>query len=176
MERMLTYEQRTHLVDLLMRQDKMSMAHAIENRVPFLDHRIVEFAKAVPTGRKIGGGPASLAGPPGPQTKRLVKELAARHFGDAFTKRTKAGFALPIRAFFGDPRFAGVFERYGAVLGRTGLFEPAAVARAYARARAPHAPSASVELLWILLMFAVWWEISFEGGWTRMGGQRSGAG
>ena len=176
LERMLTYEQRTHLVDLLMRQDKMSMAHAIENRVPFLDHRIVEFAKAVPTSRKIGGGVASLVGPPGPQTKRLVKELASNHFGTRFVQRTKAGFALPIRAFFRNPRFTGVFERYGAVLGRTGLFEASAVAGAYERARAPQAASASVELLWILLMFAAWWEVFFEGGWTRMGGHRPSAG
>ena len=39
---------KTYLVELLMKQDQMSMAASIESRVPFLDHQLVEFAAALP--------------------------------------------------------------------------------------------------------------------------------
>ncbi len=44
----LKYEMQTYLVDLLVRQDKMTMAHGVENRVPFLDRRVVDFARTLP--------------------------------------------------------------------------------------------------------------------------------
>ena len=50
----LKYEMRTHLVDLLVRQDKMMMAHGVENRVPFLDQQVVDFARALPADHLVG--------------------------------------------------------------------------------------------------------------------------
>ena len=44
----LKYDMQTYLVDLLVRQDKMTMAHGVENRVPFLDRRVVDFARTLP--------------------------------------------------------------------------------------------------------------------------------
>ena len=49
----LRYDMRTHLVDVLLRQDKMMMAHGVENRVPFLDHHIVEFARSLPAASEM---------------------------------------------------------------------------------------------------------------------------
>ena len=46
--RMLYADQKTYLVELLMKQDQMSMATSIESRVPLLDHTFVEFAARVP--------------------------------------------------------------------------------------------------------------------------------
>ncbi len=53
--RMLYTDQKTYLLELLMRQDQMSMAWSIESRVPFLDHTFVEFAMRVPDRLKIRG-------------------------------------------------------------------------------------------------------------------------
>ena len=50
----LKYEMRTHLVDLLVRQDKMTMAHGVETRVPFLDRQVIEFARALPAEHLVG--------------------------------------------------------------------------------------------------------------------------
>ena len=47
-DKQVKYELKTFLPDLLIRQDKMSMAHSIENRVPFLDNEIVEKAFSIP--------------------------------------------------------------------------------------------------------------------------------
>ena len=48
LERLLYTDQKSYLLELLMKQDKMSMAASIESRVPFLDHELVEFAAGVP--------------------------------------------------------------------------------------------------------------------------------
>ena len=53
---MLYADQKTYLVELLMKQDQMSMACSIESRVPFLDHTLVEFAARIPDRLKIRGG------------------------------------------------------------------------------------------------------------------------
>ncbi len=53
--RTLYADQKTYLVELLMKQDQMSMAASIESRVPFLDHTLVEFAAQMPDRLKIRG-------------------------------------------------------------------------------------------------------------------------
>jgi asparagine synthase (glutamine-hydrolysing) len=52
---MLHADQKTYLVELLMKQDQMGMAASIESRVPFLDHEVVEFAATIPDSLKIRG-------------------------------------------------------------------------------------------------------------------------
>jgi asparagine synthase (glutamine-hydrolysing) len=51
--RMLYADQKTYLVELLMKQDQMSIANSIESRVPLLDHQFVEFAMSIPDHLKI---------------------------------------------------------------------------------------------------------------------------
>ena len=48
LQRLLYTDIKTYLVELLMKQDNMSMAASVESRVPFLDHRLVEFALQIP--------------------------------------------------------------------------------------------------------------------------------
>jgi asparagine synthase (glutamine-hydrolysing) len=67
---------------LLMRVDKMSMAHSIETRVPFLDEDLVEFALTIPTGLKCKHG----------QTKYLLKQAARGIIPDEIIDRKKWGF------------------------------------------------------------------------------------
>src|SRR6201999_693077 len=53
LEHMLYADRKTYLVELLMKQDQMSMAASIESRVPFLDHQLVEFGAALPDSMKL---------------------------------------------------------------------------------------------------------------------------
>jgi asparagine synthase (glutamine-hydrolysing) len=92
----LRYEMRTHLVDLLLRQDKMTMAHGVESRVPFLDRHVVDFARALPSEHLVG--------------KVVVKELARRSFGEAFAYRRKSAFNLPLAQYFRSAAFVTVME------------------------------------------------------------------
>jgi len=71
---------------LLMRVDKMTMAHSLEARVPFLDHRLVEAACAMPTAWKLEGGRA----------KSLFKDAVRGLIPDAVIDRPKVGFGAPV--------------------------------------------------------------------------------
>jgi asparagine synthase (glutamine-hydrolysing) len=72
---------------VLMKVDKMSMAHALEVRVPFLDHALVEFAARVPSDRKF----------PGLKTKALYRKAMEGVLPGFVLERGKQGYSLPIK-------------------------------------------------------------------------------
>ena len=132
------YEMQTHLVDLLLRQDRMMMAHAVENRVPFLDRQVVEFARSLPV-------------TPG---KAIVKDLARRYFDDAFVDRRKSGFNLPLGQYFRAPRFIELMEdRLLPGMASRGLVDATVVRRWWRRALS--APS-TTEGFWIPVALELW--------------------
>jgi asparagine synthase (glutamine-hydrolysing) len=71
--------------DVLVKVDRMSMAHSLEVRSPLLDHRILEFAAALPTRLKISGNRGKL----------LLRGLAARRLPAVIQSLPKRGFAIP---------------------------------------------------------------------------------
>ena len=103
------YEMQTYLVDLLIRQDKMTMAHSVENRVPFLDRKLVDFTRSIAS-RHLVGDAITLRDPRMRSTKLLLKRLAAKLFDDRFAYRTKSGFSLPLADLFAGPRAARLME------------------------------------------------------------------
>lgn len=80
---------------LLMRVDKMTMAHSIEARVPFLDHDTVEFARRLPTRFKLHDG----------LQKAIVKKAASRYLDKDIVYRKKQGFGAPMEEWFKEPEF-----------------------------------------------------------------------
>lgn len=144
------YEMRTHLVDLLMRQDKMTMGHGVETRVPFLDRHVIEFARALPAGHLVG--PSTATGVP--TTKVVVKELAQRSFGAEFTCRRKSAFNLPLAQYFRSAGFVTLMEdRLLPGMKSRGLVDVGVVRRWWRRALS--AP-ATTEGFWILVALEVW--------------------
>ncbi|HEX8029232.1 MAG TPA: asparagine synthase (glutamine-hydrolyzing) [Vicinamibacterales bacterium] len=103
------YEMQTYLVDLLIRQDKMTMAHSVENRVPFLDRKLVDFTRSIAS-RHLVRDSVSLRDSRMRNTKVVLKQLAAKHFGDRFAYRAKSGFSLPLADLFAGPRAARLME------------------------------------------------------------------
>lgn len=93
LSRMLYADQKTYLVELLMKQDRMSMACSIESRVPFLDHQLVEFAAAVPERLKLRGGVGKYI------LKRAVEDILPHDI----VYRKKMGFPTPLRQWLMDP-------------------------------------------------------------------------
>ncbi|OQY27497.1 MAG: asparagine synthase (glutamine-hydrolyzing) [Candidatus Cloacimonetes bacterium 4572_55] len=79
--------------DLLAKVDAMSMAVSLEARVPFLDHRLVELAMAMPHNWKISGK----------IRKRILKDVAAPLLPKAILDRKKMGFDTPLRQWFRGP-------------------------------------------------------------------------
>ncbi|MBZ5606956.1 MAG: asparagine synthase (glutamine-hydrolyzing) [Acidobacteriia bacterium] len=106
--RMLYADQKTYLVELLMKQDQMSMACSIESRVPFLDHTLVEFAARIPDRLKLSGGIQKYV------LKKAVADLLPR----AIIHRKKMGFPTPLRQWLLDPRAEPL---YAALRSRDGL-------------------------------------------------------
>src|SRR5262249_31608572 len=80
---------------LLMRVDKMTMAHSIEARVPFLDHDVVEFAMRLPPAYKLADGLG----------KKILKKLAEPYVDHDLLYRRKQGFGAPMDKWFQEPTF-----------------------------------------------------------------------
>jgi len=87
LNRLLYLDMKTYLVELLMKQDQMSMASSIESRVPFLDHKLVEFAARVPSRYKA----RLFSG------KYLLRRAMEKLLPGEILHRGKKGFPTPIR-------------------------------------------------------------------------------
>ena len=91
LERFLQFDQRYYLADdILYKVDRMSMAHSLEARPPFLDPRIVDFAARLPENFKMSGG----------TTKLILRELMKDKLPRSVLKRPKIGFDIPIHDWF----------------------------------------------------------------------------
>ena len=151
------YEMRTHLVDLLVRQDRMTMAHGVETRVPFLERQVIGFARALPSEHLVGPPPAN--GIPG--TKIVVKELARRSFDADFVYRRKSAFNLPIAQYFRSGSFVELMEdRLLPGMASRGLVDVNVVRRWWRRALS--APSTS-EGFWIVVALELWAQQFIDG-------------
>lgn len=106
-------EARTFLHGLLLVEDKLSMAHGLETRLPFLDNDLVDFAQRVPVGLKLGnlGEVVRLdENEPGWKTERffsnardgklILRQAMERHVPADVTGREKQGFAAPDASWF----------------------------------------------------------------------------
>jgi asparagine synthase (glutamine-hydrolysing) len=133
--------------DVLAKVDRMSMAHALEVRVPLLDHEVVEFAARLPYGLKWKDG----------VSKYLLRRVARDLLPAPILARGKQGFAVPIERWFGgkfDSFVADVLSP--AAIARRGLFDPDGVAALVERATGPGRDRAAGRLLWALLVFELW--------------------
>jgi asparagine synthase (glutamine-hydrolysing) len=85
--------------DILTKSDRMSMAHSVEVRPPFLDHRIVEFAAALPAKLKIQGS----------RQKIVLRELMKDKLPPSILNRAKIGFDIPAHEWLRGP-LSGLLE------------------------------------------------------------------
>ncbi|HEX8775491.1 MAG TPA: asparagine synthase (glutamine-hydrolyzing) [Pyrinomonadaceae bacterium] len=145
LDRLLYADVKTYLHELLMKQDQMSMAASIESRVPFLDHKLVEFTARLPQRLKLRGW----------TTKYVLRQSMKNILPDVILKRGKMGFPVPLARWFRGP-YRPVIDDY--VLGeravRRGLFDPAFVrnlVEEHQRGTRNHA-----ERLWSLVNFEMW--------------------
>lgn len=86
--------------DLLIKADKMTMACSLELRVPMLDHRLLEFAMALPDNMRQNGS----------EGKYLLKKVMERYLPHEIVYRPKRGFPVPIAVWFRGPLFERVRE------------------------------------------------------------------
>ena len=143
---------RTYLVDdLLVKADRTSMAVSVEARSPFLDHQLVQFVSAIPTGLKLHWG----------TSKYILKRALRGVLPDKIIDRKKHGFGVPVGSWFrGDLsdylRSVLLSERSRA----RGIWQVEALEEMIEAHM-----SASVDLgqaLWTLLTFELWMQRYFD--------------
>jgi asparagine synthase (glutamine-hydrolysing) len=95
LERMLYYELKTYLHGLLLIEDKLSMAHSLESRVPFLDNELVDLALTIPAQLKLHGG----------ISKGLFRQAMRGRLPEQVLARTKTGFVPPQGTWFNQTNY-----------------------------------------------------------------------
>lgn len=154
LSRCMKYEMQTHMVDLLVRQDRMTMAHSIEGRVPFLSSDLIALVRSLSDDMLVGSEPR-LASSRAYMTKVSLKKVARRHFREEFVYRPKSGFTLPLLAYYNDKRFADILRDVILPgIKRRGVFESEPLQRAFGSIN--EMPRTLDESLWIPIMFELW--------------------
>jgi asparagine synthase (glutamine-hydrolysing) len=146
LSRMLYFDTKTWLVDdLLIKADRMSMANSIELRVPFLDHRVVEYAATIPSRHKIHGG----------NTKFVLKEALRDLLPQQIIQREKMGFPTPLEIMFRGELFGYAHDTLLSQQAKgRGYFNPHAVERLLLDHRSGRA--ANHREIWQLLVLEEW--------------------
>ena len=129
---------------LLMRMDKLIMQSAVEARVPFLDHKLVEYVLTIPEHIIFDGN----------NTKPLLKKVAATHIPENIINRKKQGFRVPITQWFSDALGRIAEQKLRDFCKRTDYFRWSAVSKLIYR---------HDDLVWYLLNFVLWHELWIEG-------------
>jgi asparagine synthase (glutamine-hydrolysing) len=159
LQRLLYTDIKTYLVELLMKQDNMSMAASIESRVPFLDHVLVEWAMRVPAHIQIRG----TAG------KRILKKAMEGLLPQSIIYRPKLGFPTPWSGWLAGPQLDNI---EGLLLEprsmRRGFFKKTAVERLFREHRASYRDH--YDRIWRLLNFELWHRVCLEGESHEAGG------
>ncbi len=119
LNRYLNVDQNFYLPDdILYKTDRMSMAHSLEVRPPFLDHRIVEFAASLPRRHKIRGM----------KQKHVLRELMRGKLPESVLTRKKTGFDIPTHDWFrGTVRNLLMDTLTPDAIGATGIFDASAI-------------------------------------------------
>jgi len=143
------YELLTYLPDLLMRQDKMSMAHCIENRVPFLDNEMVSASLNIPGDLLIGKRKGI------DEAKVVLKDICAEKFGESFAYREKMGFGIPLRSFMSSDVFRQKWKNQIAPgIQKRGLFQFKEVSNWVNNITT--ATSEQLDAIWLMVSFELW--------------------
>ncbi len=87
--------------DILLKADKMSMAHSLEVRVPFLDKEVFNVARTIPTKYKVNKS----------NTKYAMRMAAHRYLPDMVAEKKKLGFPVPIRIWLKDDKYYNMIKR-----------------------------------------------------------------
>jgi asparagine synthase (glutamine-hydrolysing) len=152
-DRMLYADSKVRLPDHpVMISDRMSMAHGVEARSPFMDHRLAEFAASLSSSLKVRG--RSL--------RYIQRKLAARYLPPSILSRPKQGFSSALPYILRD-EYRALYERYlrDSELVRAGIFERKPLDALLASHLAGHEDHGN--RLWLLINTEVWYRMTILG-------------
>lgn len=161
-DRQLKYEMISYLPDLLIRQDKMSMAHSVENRVPFLDNTLVQNSYDIPEELLLPGKRQEGSG----IHKYLLKRVASQPFGNEFAFRDKMGFGIPVREFLTERQFTLYLkDKVLPGIRKRGLFNHSVIGGWIENLNTIRIQE--LDSLWIMLAFEIWASIYLDGDYEN---------
>lgn len=151
LDKLLYADTKTYLHELLMKQDQMSMATSIESRVPFLDHKLVEYTAKLPERMKLRGR----------ATKWILREAMKGVLPDEILTRSKMGFPVPVGNWFRN-EFRHVVDEYvlSERAANRGIFSADFVKELVKKHNAGENHD---ERLWFLVNFEIWQRRFFDG-------------
>lgn len=156
-DRQIKYEILSFLPDLLIRQDKMSMAHSIENRVPFLDNDLVEYSFGIPEKILLLRQNSEEYN----TQKYILKKIAALAFGNEIAFRKKMGFGIPLRDYFNNTEFYEYLQcKIAPSIKDRGLFNYEYIFKLLSKTE--NISNQEIEALWVVLSFEIWATIFLE--------------
>ncbi|MFN7923368.1 MAG: asparagine synthase (glutamine-hydrolyzing) [Bryobacteraceae bacterium] len=151
LSRLLFADHKTYLVELLMKQDQMSMAASIESRVPFLDHTFVEFAMRLPDSLKLPN-----------KGKYVLKKAVEDLLPADIIYRSKMGFPTPLRRWLSESRSDFLMKYLTDPRGLlAAYFDTAKLGKLVERHRA--STEDATDRIWRLLNFQIWGDLFFTG-------------
>jgi len=135
--------------DILLKADKMSMAHSVELRVPFLDKEVFAIASQIPTNYKVNQN----------ETKIALRMAAKRRIGSNIAGRKKLGFPVPIREWLREDKYAGLVRKSFESESAKKFFQT----RRLVKLLDDHISGKrdNFRQIWCVYMFLVWHEVYF---------------
>lgn len=130
--------------DILVKVDRASMAHGLETRAPLLDHRVVEFALALPLSYKLRGGTG----------KRVLRDVLYRQVPRSLVDRPKMGFSIPLATWLRQELRPWAQSLLDSVPPDSEVFDRAAVQAIWADHLA--GTRDRTQQLWPVLMLLAW--------------------
>ena len=149
--------------DILLKADKMSMAHSLELRVPFLDKKVMALAERIPTKYRVTRD--AVTDEATPYVTKYAMRLAAKKDTPKETAKTaakkKLGFPVPIRVWLKEEKYYDIVrKRFESEAGRK-FFHTEKLIKLLDDHRAGHADNS--RKIWTVFMFLVWYGVYFEG-------------
>lgn len=137
--------------DILLKADKMSMAHSLESRVPFLDINVFDYTKKMPVNYRCNKK----------ATKYAFRVAAKRHLPDATANKKKLGFPVPIRVWLKEDKY---FNKVKEMFERDFVdefFDTTLIVNLLEDHRAGKADNS--RKIWTIYVFLVWYDVYFNG-------------
>lgn len=135
--------------DILLKTDKMSMAHSLESRVPFLDKEVFKLAASIPTDQRINSH----------QTKISLREASERVLPKDWAQKEKLGFPVPLVAWLREDEHANEARKWFTSAEATQFFNTEELSRLIDDHVAEKADNS--RKIWIIWMFLMWYRIYF---------------
>lgn len=135
--------------DILLKADRMSMAHSLELRVPFLDKEVFAVASRIPVRHRIANG----------TTKYAMRRAAARHLPPEDSARPKLGFPVPVRVWLREDKHYETVKAAFTSPAAEQFFRTQELVRLLDRHKAGKTDNS--RRIWTVYMFLVWYGVYF---------------